>query len=370
MLMKIKAERVERAGRTVATYFLAGLLLAGSAARADDKGQPAFKINGKVTTLDELYKQDQASFYDLDKKRYDLVERLAKEQYIEYFWQQRAKETGKSVAESKKAYEDKNLKVSERELQETLEKFKDHPSLAKLERKEQERQVREYLLDRGRRELLDNIVETGIKKGDLVIVTSQPEEPVYSVPVTADDVMRYGPEVGDTKPVSCKGDDCAITIVEYSEFQCPFCSRVQPDMKRILTEFKGKIRWTVRDFPLSFHDRARPAAISAKCAAEQGKYWNMYTILFDNQRNLGDADLKSYAEKIGLDKGKYDKCVASPATVEAKIERNFQSGVALGVSGTPAYFINGRRLSGAMPYAEFKRVIDEEMAGKKRKSKS
>ena len=120
MLMKIKAERVERAGRTVATYFLAGLLLAGSAARADDKGQPAFKINGKVTTLDELYKQDQASFYDLDKKRYDLVERLAKEQYIEYFWQQRAKETGKSVAESKKAYEDKNLKVSERELQETL----------------------------------------------------------------------------------------------------------------------------------------------------------------------------------------------------------------------------------------------------------
>ncbi len=370
MLNKIKAMRVEKTGRAVATYVLAGLMLASSTARAEDKNQPAFKINGKTTTLDELYRQDQASFYDLDKKRYDLVERLAKEQYIEYFWQQRAKETGKSVAEAKKAYEDKNLKVSDRELQETLEKFKDHPSLAKLERKEQERQVREYLLDRGRRDLLDNIVETGIKKGDLVIALAQPEEPIYSVPVTADDVMRYGPEVGDTKPVSCKGDDCPITIVEYSEFQCPFCSRVQPDMKRILAEFKGKIRWTVRDFPLSFHDRARPAAISAKCAAEQGKYWNMYTILFDNQRNLADADLKSYADKIGLDKGKYDKCVGNPGPVEAKIERNFQSGVALGVSGTPAYFINGRRLSGAMPYAEFKRVIDEEMAGKKRKTKS
>ena len=347
-----------------------GSSMASIGAHAEDRNQAAFKIAGKVTTMDEVYRQDQAGFYDLDKKRYELVERLAKEQFLDYFWQQRAKESGKSIAEAKKNYEEKNLKVTDREVQETLEKFKEHPSLAKLDKKEQEKQVREYLLERGRRDLYDGIVDSGIKKGELVIAVQEPEEPVYAVPVNADDVMRYGPEVGDTKPVGCKGDDCAITIVEYSEFQCPFCSRVQPDVKRILSEFKGKIRWTVRDFPLSFHDRARPAAISAKCAAEQGKYWNMYSILFDNQRNLSDSDLKSYAEKIGLDKGKYEKCVANPSLVESKIDRNFQSGVALGVSGTPAFFINGRRLSGAMPYSEFKRVIDEELSGKKRKVKS
>ena len=156
--------------------------------------------------------------------------------------------------------------------------------------------------------------------------------------------------------------------MEYSEFQCPFCSKVVPDTKRILAEYKGKIRWIVRDFPLSFHDRAKPAAIAAKCAAEQGKYWNMYSQLFDNQRNLGDSDLKSYADKIGLDKGKYDQCVANPGPMEAKIEKNMQTGMALGVSGTPAFFINGRRLSGAMPYSEFKRIIDDELSGKKKKT--
>jgi protein-disulfide isomerase len=123
----------------------------------------------------------------------------------------------------------------------------------------------------------------------------------------------------------------------------------------------------VRDFPLSFHDRARPAAVAAKCAADQGKYWNMYTTLFDNQRNLSDNDLKTYADKIGLDKGKFDQCVANPALVTARIDKNFQSGVALGVSGTPAFFINGHRLSGAMPYSEFKRVIEDELSGKHKK---
>lgn len=336
-------------------------------AQAEDK-QVAFKIAGKATTLDEVYKQDQASFYDLEKKKFDLIDRIAKEKYLDHFWQQLAKDTGKSVAEAQKAYEDKNLKVSEKEVKETLEKFKDHPSLSKLDKKEQEKQVRDYLAQRGRQEIAENILETAMKKGDLVISFTEPQEPVYQVTVNADDHVRYGPELSDTKPSGCKGDDCAITVVEYSEFQCPFCTRVLPDVKRVLADYKGKIRWIVRDFPLSFHDRARPAAIAAKCAADQGKYWQMYSILFENQRNLGDADLKTYADKIGLDKGKYDKCVASPAAVEAKIERNFQSGVQLGVSGTPAFFINGRRLSGALPYSEFKRIIDDELNGKGRKS--
>jgi len=343
-----------------------GLALAATAALAQDKSAPAFKIGGKATSLEEVYKQDQAEFYDLEKKKYEIIERIAKEKYLEAYWQNLAKEQGKSVAEAQKAYEEKNLKVSEKEVAETLEKFKDHPSLAKLEKKEQEKQIRDYLAERGKRDLFDGIIEAGIKKGDLVIAYPAPVEPVYTVTVTDEDHVRYGPENTDTKPVSCKGNDCAITIVEYSEFQCPFCTRVLPDVKRILAEYKGKIRWIVRDFPLSFHDRAKPAAVAAHCAAAQGKYWQMYSTLFDNQRALADADIKSYADKVGLDKGKFDKCYDNPKEMEAKIDKNFQTGVQLGVSGTPAFFINGRRLSGAMPYSEFKRIIDDEMQrGKK-----
>lgn len=338
-----------------------------SLALAQDKTTPAFKIGGKTTTMEDVLKTDQAEFYDLEKKKFEMIDKVAKDKYLEYYWQNLAKETGKSVAEAQKAYEEKNLKVSEKEVAETLEKFKDHPSLQKLDKKEQDRQIRDYLQERGKRDLYDGIVESGQKKGDLVVLYPQPVEPVYTVPVNDKDNVRFGPDpIADLKPSGCKGDDCPITIVEYSEFQCPFCSRVVPDTKRILTEFKGKIRWVTRDFPLSFHDRARPAAIAAHCAATQGKYWAMYSTLFDNQRALADTDLKSYAEKSGVDKAKFEACVANPKEVEAIIEKNFQSGVALGVSGTPAFFINGRRLSGAMPYSEFKRIIDDELSGKKR----
>ena len=92
----------------------------------------------------------------------------------------------------------------------------------------------------------------------------------------------------------------------------------------------------------------------------------MYSTLFENQRALGDSDFESYAKKIGVDFAKWQQCVKSPAAKMDLIERNFQSGVKLGVSGTPAFFINGRRLSGALPFSEFKRVIDEELKRGKR----
>lgn len=337
-------------------------------AHAADSKSVAFKVAGKETLLDDALKSDQASFYELEKKKFDLIDRQAKEKYLEHFWQVKAKESGKSITEAQKDYETKNIKVSDQEIKETLDKFKDHPSLQKLDKGEQERQIREYLMERGKREIYDGIIESGIKKGELVILYPEPVEPVYNLTVTPDDHVRFGPDLADTKPISCKGDDCAITIVEYSEFQCPYCVRVLPDTKKVLSEYKGKIRWIVRDFPLSFHDRAKPAAIAAKCAAEQGKYWQMYTALFENQQNLADSEFKNHAQKIGLDKAKFEQCVANPAPMEEKIEKNFQSGVQLGVSGTPAFFINGRRLSGAVPFAEFKRIIENELAQKAKKS--
>jgi protein-disulfide isomerase len=347
------------------SFKLAVSTVVGSVLATGAMAQDAFKIGGQVTSVAEVAKQDQAEFYDMERKKFELIDRIAREKYLEYFWQQEAKKAGKSIAEAQKAYEEKNIKVSEKELQETLEKFKDHPSLQKLEKKEQEKQIRDYLVERSRREIQDGIIQNGITKGDLVIMYPEPEEPIYKVTVAGDEPTRYGPNPEDIKPMGCKGDDCAITVVEYSEFQCPFCSRVVPDIKRVLTDYKGKIRWVMRDFPLSFHDRAKPAAIAAHCAGEQKKYWHMYNTLFNNQRNLADSDLRAYAEQIGLNMSQYDKCYKSPKAMEAKIDKNFQSGAALGVTGTPAFFINGRRLSGAMPYSEFKRIIDQELASRK-----
>lgn len=329
-------------------------------------GQGAFKIMGKSTSVSDLYKEDMASFYELEKKKFELIERIAQSRYLEAFWEEKAKKSGKSVAEAQADYEKKNLKVSDKEVKATIEKFKDHPSLKKLSNEEREKQIRDYLSDRGRRELSSGIVSAGIAKGDLVISYPRPKEPVYNVTVTEADHVRYGPSYDDVKPMGCKGDACSITIVEYSEFQCPFCVKVLPDVKRVMTEYKGKVRWIVRDFPLSFHDRARPAAVAAHCAGKQGKFWNMYGELFDNQRNLSDADFSKYAATIGLNKKSFDDCVKNKAEIEKIIDKNMQSGMEIGVSGTPAFFINGRRLSGALPFSEFQKVIDDELKNAKK----
>mgnify|MGYP003683691671 FL=1 len=180
----------------------------------------------------------------------------------------------------------------------------------------------------------------------------------------ASDPVKYGPKPTDIKPAGCK-DDCKITVIEYSEFQCPFCEKILPTVRQLMSEYKGKVRWIVRDFPLGFHKRARPAAAAAHCAKDQDKYWQMYEELFKNQRKLEDSDLTKYAKNIGLNMKKYDKCISSGVKM-SDIEENYRSGEQLGVTGTPAFFVNGRRLSGALPYGEFKKIFKEELAKKGR----
>lgn len=345
---------------------LSGLLVVDHSAALAQSGDAAFKIKGKTTTIKELYKIDQAAFFKVEKERYDLIERFAHERYLDFFWQQEANKTKTSVEGARKAYLDKRVKVSEQELKETLERFKEHPNLKKLPAAEQEQRIREYLVDRQTQDVMQEIIVNAIKSGELAITYPRPKEPVYAVNVTSADHVRYGPKAEDTQPVGCAGDACSITVVEYSEFECPYCERVLPSVERLMTEYKGKVRWIVRDFPLSFHERARPAAVAAKCAAEQGKYWQMYKTLFANQQSLGDQDFERYADQIGIDKKKFKECVSKPPEKLAKtIDMNIETGAKLGVSGTPAFFINGRRMAGALPYEEFKKVFDEELAKKR-----
>lgn len=347
---------------------LAGLII--SIAYSESSfSKDAFKINGTVTTTEELMKLEQDKFYRLEKEKYQLIEGIARQAYLDAYFKKMGDEQKISADAARERYMDKHVKFTDKEIKDTLDKYKSHPKLKDLPKAEQETQIRNLLKIRGEQEIVQAIISDGQKAGNLLVSYPRPSEPVYGIKVTSDDHVRYHAEDSKaTKPVGCKGDDCAITIVEYSEYQCPFCARVIPTTKQLLKEYEGKIRWIVRDFPLDFHDRAKPAAVAAKCAAFQGKFWEMYSILFDNQRSLSDKDLNSYAEKIKLDKDKYKKCVAEPQKALALIDTNMQTGVSVGVSGTPAFFINGRRLSGALPFEEFKRVIDDELAKQSKKS--
>jgi protein-disulfide isomerase len=179
----------------------------------------------------------------------------------------------------------------------------------------------------------------------------------------ADDVERYKVQVTDGQP--SKGpNDALVTIVEFSEFQCPFCARVLPTTQEIVDTYGDKVRVVWRNNPLAFHNNAGPAAAVAMEAYAQGgndKFWEVHDLLFANQKALGRAELEGYAEKAGLDVAKVKKAL-DEGTHKKEIDGDQALATQLGARGTPYFFVNGRQLRGAQPFAAFKTVIDEEIA--------
>ncbi|MCS6844646.1 MAG: DsbA family protein [Caldilineales bacterium] len=178
------------------------------------------------------------------------------------------------------------------------------------------------------------------------------------------------PAIPSDDPRSKGSPDAPVVIVEYSDFQCPYCSRwVQQTFPTILKEYieTGKVRLVFRDFPLDFHQNARGAAVATRCAAEQGAYWPMHDALFARQAEWSDlADPREtfvgYAGEIGLDREQFRTCLDSGRFDQA-IEDDIQAGLAAGVTGTPSFVINGQLLVGAQPASAFRKALDTILAG-------
>lgn len=152
--------------------------------------------------------------------------------------------------------------------------------------------------------------------------------------------------------------NAVITIVEFSDFQCPFCSRVVPTAEKILKEYEGKVRFAFRNNPLPFHKDAMPAAKAALAANEQGKFWAMHDALFAGQKDLSEAAILGMAKKIGLNAAKF-KADWKSTKFDKQIQDDIEFAKKTGATGTPAFFINGVALKGARPFESFKEVIDK-----------
>jgi protein-disulfide isomerase len=155
-----------------------------------------------------------------------------------------------------------------------------------------------------------------------------------------------------------------IEMIEFSDFQCPYCLRADPTVQQVLSTYGDRIRFVYRHYPLPNHPNARPAAEAAACADEQDKFWQYHDRLFANPTKLSDPDLKQHASELGLNTGQFNGCVDSHK-LKAKVDGDLKAGEEAGVNGTPAFFINGRMISGAQPFEAFKKIIDEELASKK-----
>jgi protein-disulfide isomerase len=156
-----------------------------------------------------------------------------------------------------------------------------------------------------------------------------------------------------------------VTIVEFSDFLCPFCKRVQPTLAELERRYGDKLRFVFRDYPIEqLHPGATRAAEAARCAADQGKFWPYHDVLFAKSPKT-PQELKTHALAVGLDVAKLEACLTSGKYADA-VQKDVDEGSRLGVTGTPAFFINGRTLSGAQPLEAFAQIIDDELARTKK----
>jgi protein-disulfide isomerase len=225
-------------------------------------------------------------------------------------------------------------------------------------------------------ESFKTILDEQVAKADALLKKGTPPSRLYEE-LTAENVRtagaapapQGGPPAPPAGPVKIEvGDSYAkgpknapVTVVVWSDFQCPYCSRVEPTLKQLEDQYAGKLRLVWKNQPLPFHPHAMPAAEAAMAAGEQGKFWEMHDQLFANQQALSPELYERLAKELGLDLNRF-KAALESGKFKAAIQADSAAGTAVGAGGTPTFFINGRQLVGAQPLDAFKRIIDAELA--------
>lgn len=212
---------------------------------------------------------------------------------------------------------------------------------------------------------LDSELADMVKRVDELELKAAPPTPTPTVP-------SGRPDPAETYKVPLAGaptrgkDTALVTIVIWSDFQCPFCKRVVPTLEALESQYGSDLRLAFRHNPLSFHMHAMPAARAAMAAHAQGKFWQMHDKLFENNKDLTEKNFNKWARELGLNVKQFKKDYAD-SSIERTIKDDQSAGIKLGARGTPAFFVNGRFISGAQPKENFAKIIDEELTKAKAK---
>jgi protein-disulfide isomerase len=307
------------------------------------------KIAGEEITEEQLIGEDKLDFFELEKRNYELrmdkLNKLVQERLI--------------GAEAKKAnmpteeYINKKIvggdtKISEKDFNAFVKEK--HIPESQLNPQIKER-IESYLKSQKRDEAI---------KGYLAKLTkSNPVEVYFTKPKMAVNV-----ELGSAPTFG--GDNAKVTIVEFSDFQCPFCSRAAETVNQLKKKYGNKIKLGFRHFPLPNHPQARPASEASMCihSIKADKFWPYHDLLFKNQDKLDAANLEKYAKDVGVDVAKWKECFDGKKFA-AVVQQDSEYGEKIGVRSTPTFFINGQIVSGALPIENFSEIIDEELEAKK-----
>lgn len=314
------------------------------ASKDNPKGALA-QVNGKDITEADVRKQAAAQFAQLEKQyeqqQRELLENALEQTIQERLLEEEAKASGKTkeqiLADMKPA------DVSEADIDAFYEQNK-----AQIQPRTKEQvapMIKQYLEQQRQAEMQQKFYE-GLRAKHKIRYLLEPARV---------EVAATGPSQGPaTAPV---------TIVEFSDFQCPYCARLIPTLDEVKKKYGDKVRIVFRQYPLNFHQHAQKAAEASLCAHEQGKFWELHDAMFQNQQALAVEQLKAKAAELGMNAEQFNSCLDGNKYA-AQVKTDFDEGAKAGVNGTPAMFINGRFLSGAQPLQEITKVIDDELARK------
>ncbi len=339
---------------SIIALFILGLLPAAVAGAAQPPAAksgatPAAKVGAETITLEEIERSLQTELAKIQRDRYNLIEQKLDQLIEEKLLAAEAKRRGISVEELlKQEVAGKAPTVTDAEVEGFI--VQNRGRIPPGDDPELKLKVWEFLRDQKKNQARGDYIRALRAKTDVAIYLEEPA------------ATRV--QVDSAKGFARGAKDAAVNIVEFSDFQCPFCKAVVPTLHQIVSQYAGKVRLVFRDFPIaSLHPLAPKAHEAARCAAEQGKFWEYHDLLFERSPNLNPPELKQYARDLKLDGDSFDKCVDS-GKHQPVVAGDIQDGTKLGITGTPTFFINGRMLVGAQPIAAFQKIIDGELAKK------
>jgi protein-disulfide isomerase len=316
------------------------------AGAAENSNQVVATYNGTNLTLKEVddFLGDQLK--ELDKQKLKMRQSGIEQTIIGKLVDAEAKKVGLTTEAWMKAnIEDKVPEPAEADIKKVFEENKAQMP-AGTDFEQIKPRIVQFLKRTPAQELASKLFKEMKDKANVKVLLKEPKVVVEAV----------GPSRGPS--------DAKVTIVEFSDFQCPFCSRAEPVVDQIMAAHAGKVRIVFRQYPLPIHAEAPKAAEASLCANEQGKFWEMHKQLFANQSALKVEDLKNHAKTLQLDSAKFDACLDT-GKFKSQVDADLEAGRKAGVNGTPEFFVNGTSMSGAVPFEEFDRVIKDELASSK-----
>lgn len=299
------------------------------------------KIGNEEITRDSMIRGVEVNVYRAEKELYDLTFNQLKALITKKIIEKRAKEKGMNTDEYLAKKVIGKIEVSKSQVDEFIKEKKipkKHINDSLLEK------IRLVLAREMKEKATDRWLAKHLEKEGVEIYLKEPERPFFEVRTA------NSPWTGDS--------GAKVTIVEFSDFQCPHCRRGAEILKEIRKKYKKKVKIVFKHFPLSFHHNARGAAHASMCAHDQSKesFWKMHDLMFQQQSALDKKSLKALAEKIGLDGKRFEECIQQNK-FEAHIDQDIKHAKEVGIRSTPTFFVNGRIISGAQPLEVFEKEI-------------